>query len=435
MIALRTIAAFSPEPKEVPMSKLWRFILIVALLLPAALVATPAAAATPPVPGACVDGVLTGGAKSRICVPSSGWNGDLVIYAHGYTPFNAPLDFQNLTLPDGQYLPDVVQGLGYAFAATSYRRNGLAILEGVEDIKLLVAAFPAAAGKAAVHTYVVGVSEGGIITALLIERAPELFSGGVSACGPVGDFRRQVDYWTDFRVLFDYFFPGALPASPINIPSAVISTWDAAYRPAIAGRLAANPSAARQLIRTGKAAISLGDPSTIATTTLNLLWYNVFATNDGVARLGGVPFDNRHRWYVGSLNDLKLNREAQRFQADAAALTALTHYETSGRVTKPLVTLHTTGDEIIPFWHQTLYWGKTVAALSGQNVIQVPVFRYGHCNFTTEESLAAFGLLVWRVTGELPAGITPLFSLEQARADFERAQRDFAQTPDGGESE
>jgi hypothetical protein len=33
-------------------------------------------------------------------------------------------------------------GLGYAFATTTYRQNGLAILEGVDDIRELVAAFP-----------------------------------------------------------------------------------------------------------------------------------------------------------------------------------------------------------------------------------------------------------------------------------------------------
>jgi hypothetical protein len=38
------------------------------------------------------------------------------------------------------------------------------------------------------------------------------------------------------------------------------------------------------------------------------LWYNVFATNDARARLGGGnPYDNRQRLYVGSANDLLLN--------------------------------------------------------------------------------------------------------------------------------
>ena len=83
-----------------------------------------------PVPGPCVDDVLPAGALSRICVPAQGWNGSLIVYAHGYVAFNEPLGFYNLELPDGTYLPDLVQSLGFAFATTSYRRNGLAILEG-----------------------------------------------------------------------------------------------------------------------------------------------------------------------------------------------------------------------------------------------------------------------------------------------------------------
>ena len=36
-------------------------------------------------------------------------------------------------------------------------------------------------------------------------------------------------------------------------------------------------------------------------------WYNVFATNDGIEKLGGQPFDNGWRWYTGSSDDLRLN--------------------------------------------------------------------------------------------------------------------------------
>jgi hypothetical protein len=41
----------------------------------------------------------------------------------------------------GSYLPDFVLGRGYAFATTSYRQNGLAILEGADDIRELLALF------------------------------------------------------------------------------------------------------------------------------------------------------------------------------------------------------------------------------------------------------------------------------------------------------
>src|SRR5436190_5377460 len=134
--------------------------LILALSVAAALVvALPAPAAAQPMPGICHDGVLPSGALSRICVPDPGWNGDLVVFAHGYVAETGePLAFHHLQLPDGTSGPDLVQSLGFAFATTSYRQNGLAILEGVQDIAELAASFAAATGHAPGRTILAGVS-------------------------------------------------------------------------------------------------------------------------------------------------------------------------------------------------------------------------------------------------------------------------------------
>jgi hypothetical protein len=173
-------------------------VLVSALLVGSGLIAASAHAQTTPTTGPCgeqgtldsrvAQGTLPHGALYLICVPATGWNGDVVVYAHGYTPVTEPLDFHNL-LPDGTYLPDIVLGQGYAFATTSYRQNGLAILEGSDDIRELVALFPQVTGQTATHTYLTGASEGGLITTLLIEQSPTLFSAGLATCGPIGSFR------------------------------------------------------------------------------------------------------------------------------------------------------------------------------------------------------------------------------------------------------
>lgn len=368
------------------------------------------------VPGACVEGApLDSGARTLYCVPDSGWNGDVVAYAHGYVAPGMPLDFYHLTSPDGSSLPDALQSLGYAFVTTSYSRNGLAILEGASDMRSLIDAFPLETGLVPDHVYAIGPSEGGIITALLAEDdAPaQRFDGVLSMCGPIGNFRRQMSYWGDFRVLFDYFFPGALPPSPISIPSSVMTQWDSVYAPAIAGLLQKKPLSAAQLISTSKASIDAADAAATTTkTTLGLLWYNVFATNDGIAQLGGNPFDNRSRLYVGSSNDLALNLGVQRFSASPAALANLADYETSGEPTIPIVTMHTTGDEIIPFWHESLYLSKLLSH-GHFGVVQIPIARYGHCNFTSAEVSAAFELLVLEVTGAgVSEGAPPAFTIQ-----------------------
>ncbi len=413
------------------MSKFLRIVLLFAILVSGTLVALPAQAGSPaalPVPGECFEGpLLPGGARALYCVPASGWNGDLVVFGHGYIAFNEPIEFYHLEI-DGVSVPDLAQRLGYAFATTSYRRNGLAILEGVADLKELVESFPAVTGLTSEKTFITGASEGGIVTVLSIERHPELYTAGLSLCGPVGDMQRQIDYWGDFRTLFDYYFPGVMPlnSDTITIPPELIDTWDSVYSLAVADALAANPDAAAQLIRTSRAPIDRADPATTTKdTTLQLLWYNVFATEDGQVQFGGNPFDNTERIYWAAQDFVDLNRNVRRYVADEAALAAVQPYNTSGMVTRTLVTMHTTGDEVIPFWHQRLYRQKLLAN-GVTDVVQLPVFRYGHCEFKAVEILVGIALMVSRSTGEQTLDL-PEYDLSATRMNLEQARRAFEQ--------
>src|SRR5439155_9251984 len=153
---------------------------------------------------------------------------------------------------------------------------------------------------------------------------------------------------------------------------------------------------------------------------INLLWYNVFATNDAIEKLGGNPYDNRAIWYTGSSNDILLNLLVPRVSADPIALLHLLPYQSVGRTTTPLVTMHTTGDEVIPFWHEVLYSLKPKPSGRG-SLTQIPIFRYGHCQFTPEELLGGFGLLTLQVTNQQLQGISQRFDAAKVRRDFDRA--------------
>jgi pimeloyl-ACP methyl ester carboxylesterase len=350
------------------------------------------AAAQGVVPGECRPGTLPGGARSLVCVPALGWNGDVVVFAHGYVAPGLPLDFYQLDLPDGTNLPALVQSLGYAFATTSYRQNGLAILQGVDDIRELLDAF-GAAHPSLIRTYVAGVSEGGLVATLLAERSPERFTGVLATCAPIGSFRGQVDYIGDFRVLFDFYFPGLIPGSPIDIPAEVRAHWETRYVPAIMAALQARPGRLAELLRVARAPYDPAHPATAVQTVVEVLWYNVFGTNDAVAKLRGNPYSNVARWYFGSSNDLSLNLSVRRFAATPSARRALRSYEPSGQLAVPLVTLHTTRDDVVPFWHELLYLAR-VDTMDRGRFLPLPVPRYGHCEFTTKEVLAAFLLTV-----------------------------------------
>jgi hypothetical protein len=336
----------------------------------------------------------------RICLPPSGaWNGDLVVFAHGYVAPGGPIAIpeDQLTLADGSSIPGIVNDLGFAFATTSYSRNGLAILPGVDDVRDVVDVFTGSQGSPG-HVYLVGVSEGGLVTALAVEQLPGVFSGGLATCGPVGDFRRQIDYWGDFRVLFDYYFPNLLPESAVDVPSYVRERWDGYYAPLIAAAVASRPAALDALLRVSRAPFDPADPKTKVETVLGILWYNVFATTDAIRTLGGQPFDNTTRFYTGSGNDFVLNMRVRRYRADPAAVQVIeADYQTSGRLAAPLVTLHTTGDPIVPYWQEPLYSLKALLGGSGLLHVNLPAFRYGHCRFDAARARVALGLLVLEV--------------------------------------
>ncbi len=346
----------------------------------------------------CGDGMQPGGAFYRICMPSGAWNGDVVIYAHGYVAYNKPVTIpqEQLMLPNGTSLPDLVTSLGFAFATTSYRTNGLAVKDGVEDLIELVGIFTTTHGVPG-HIYLTGVSEGGLVTTLAIEQRPDIFDGGLAACGPIGDFLKQIDYFGDFRVVFDYFFPGLMLGDPTDIPQSLIDNWSSHYenviKPAILDP--ANADKIGQLMRVSHAPYAPGVTSTIETSIHDALWYNALATNDGIAKLGGQPFDNQGRIYAGSDDDARLNQMVQRFSADQAALDEIeATYQTSGQLTIPLVTLHTTLDQQVPYWHEPLYRVKVILSDSVALHQHREVSRYGHCNFEGEEVLGAFLQLV-----------------------------------------
>jgi pimeloyl-ACP methyl ester carboxylesterase len=351
----------------------------------------PAAARAQVIPGECTPGPLPNNAASLICVPTFGWNGQLVVFAHGFVRPDAPPSFELPSL-DGLPLPLVVQSLGYAFATTTYRDNGLVILEGVDDIRNLLVAF-SLAHPAPTRTHVVGVSEGGLVATLLAERFPELVTSTLAACAPIGNFRLQINYIGDFRVLFDYFFPGLIPESAIQIPQDVIDQWDTAYEPAIAAALQASPGRALELMRVARAAHDPSNFATVINTAISALRYNILGTNDARGKLGGNPYGNRFTLYLGSSNDLRLNLLVRRFSASPVALQRLRFYETNGDLRVPLVTLHTILDELVPFGHELLYIPKVDLAARGR-FLPLPVNRYGHCNFTTNELLGSFLLTV-----------------------------------------
>ena len=346
------------------------------------------------------------GALYRICFPDS-WNGDVVLYAHGYVPAHQPV-----ALPDdvvgGQSISGALTGLGYAFATTSYRANGLVAPDATEDLAELDATVRRLYRPDPTRSVIVGFSEGGLVATLALERYPDLFDGALAGCGPIGDFQSQLNYIGDFRVVFDYLFPGVIPGTAVEIPETVRANWDARYVPAIVLALAVNFDAALELIRVTGAPVAGNDLRSVAETTVGILWYDVFGFADARARLGGQPFDNSTRVYAGSSSDVALNAGVQRHSADPAAVLGLARFQTSGDLQVPLTTVHTTGDPIVPINQSVLYGQKVRQAGKAPLLVHQTIDRHGHCAFESLEVLDLFTALMERVRARPAATVLAL---------------------------
>jgi hypothetical protein len=92
------------------------------------------------------------------------------------------------------------------------------------------------------------------------------------------------------------------------------------------------------------------------------------------------------------------------FSADQPALSHVkAKYETRGRLKIPVVTIHNLYDPIVPYDQEAKYEARVSLAGASAFLTQIPgnVLQspYGHCMFTLDEVLSAFGLLIGHVTG------------------------------------
>ncbi len=375
------------------------------------------------------DGVQASGSIYRICMPSGGYNGSLVIWAHGFQDAGTPVSIPEDQLCfGGVCLPDLITGLGFGFATNSYSKTGLAVLEGKADVLDLVNIYTAQKGKPN-RVYLVGASEGGIITALALEQHPDIFSAGLSACGPIGNFRAQINYFGDARATFEYFFPGIIPGDPFNPSEALAAGW-AAYYDAVVAPIVfapANRQKLNQWVRVARLPFDAGNYlATVAVSVEDVLRYAVVNLNDATETLGGFPFDNRRKLYSGSANDLLLNLLTPRADGDPAALAAMsTAYATTGVLVRPMVTLHTLRDQQVPYFHEQLYNLKTLASGSFlTRHLNIPIDRFEHCNFTPDEALVSFVIMLL-YDGAVPdANHAAALLTASQRATFDRLTRD-----------
>lgn len=338
-----------------------------------------------------------GGAPYRIDLPEK-WNHKLVVMHHGYSVKRMRFN------PNDPPRPTMSQFLqrGYAVIQSAYSETGWALNSGFADTEKLREYFEHTYGIAS-ERYVTGASMGGALTMETMERNPAPYMGALNLCGAVGSSIVHAGRRLAQRAAFDYYFPGLLPSLD-NVP------------PDFAGTPELSSTLEKALASDPGAASAMRNITTLPTNSevvRMMIFYTVFL-GDLEHKSGGLPVDNRNTVYGGTSEnidtDYALNDGVRRYSADAAARQyLLKYYEPSGKVTKPVIALHTGYDANVPVSQLTAYHQTIDRAGYGQNYVQQYVHRKGHCMMTPEQIGKAFDELIdWTHGGKPPAsGLLP----------------------------
>lgn len=370
-----------------------------------------------PIPAAAQlheSGEIGPGSFYEIDVPAV-WNGDLVVYAHGIVQADAPLVPPTFQTGFAQ-LRAAWLAAGYAVAASSYSSNGWSLDDAVRRTHQLKGLFRSRAG-APQRTFLAGHSMGALAIVKMVETYPGQYDGALPMCGPVAGALAELKYAGDARVTFDYYFPGLLPGDPFHVPPGTLfltPTDPGGPSPLflqVYGALLANPT---KLVQWASAAkLPYINTTELVSSAIYIIGFGLRYTNDLVERANGkIPYDNRATVYRVNVADpvtndflsAQLNAGVARYDGDRAALNYYTrNYAPSGDIGVPVLTLHNMRDPAIPFAFEADF-AAAVAAEGKSNLLsQVPVNRWGHCQFTPTETFGAFGALVqWVTTGVKP---------------------------------
>ncbi len=346
-----------------------------------------------------VKGQAPGGAHYRMVVPED-WNGDLVIWNHG---FSLEEPDENVDLGPAV---DLNLEQGYAVAASSYRQKGWALFYTREDLNELYQEFVARFGAPS-RVLVYGASLGGLVTAQALEQG-ELGNvvGAMALCGAMAG-SRVFDGSVDLRLVYDVIADGipkaALPGGAEGLPKDSDLTE---FGMALAVNAATGillPDAQRSPLQQANLAKILRVSALPEEFLLTDMWYSTFGLSDLVhdpAKLGGaIAAGNAGVNY----DDAEINAAIERIAPNPVANNRLGNYFIpTGQVGDvKIVQLQTDKDGLVIVENAGEY-SQVVPTINLTTVIVVED-EPSHCNFTEAEVYAAWeSLLEWVDGGVKP---------------------------------
>jgi pimeloyl-ACP methyl ester carboxylesterase len=405
---------------------------VAAMLAAGVMPATPAFAAAGTTCGSTgsattVTGTLPDTATYEIQCPAGHWNGTLFLYSHGYVSPGANNPAQDAGDP---VTAAWLLSHGYALAGSSYASTGWAIQQALPDQIATLNAFRATYRKPG-RTIAWGHSLGGIITAGLIQRYPGRFTAALPMCGVLSGGVATWNTSLDSELAFQQLIDPAVQTVNITDPAANLTS-------------ALTAATKAQATRKGRARLALGaalanvpgwftplsaQPAAhayLAQEQNQFLWDTkvdfpfVFAFRAELeARAMGNPSwttgvnfasqlrksadfrEVKHLYAKAGLNlakDVRKLNRAPRVTADPAAVKYLrANISFSGKISIPVLTMHTIGDGLVVPENEQAYQSVVRRAGNSEQLRQIFVSRAGHCAFTPAETITAAKVLLGRL--------------------------------------
>jgi dienelactone hydrolase len=347
------------------------------------------------------------------------WNGDVVYYAHGFRGNGT-----ELTVSPPPIREHLVSN-GYAWAASSYAQNGYRPGIGARDTARLISVFERLVGTPD-RSFIYGQSMGGNVVTLSLENPATrpAYDGAISECGAM-TASGIVDYFLSWGAIAGFLTDTDLTNVATDAGEFVITVRDV-VNPALGPP--DDPTSKGDAFANAILHLT-GGPRPFFDEGFAAQYANNFAIlfsaivspspSNAVAQNADTVYEVDDGLIVSSE---AINSQITRVQANPEYRDPDLYPEFSpatGKIGVPLLSIHNTGDLFVPIHLQQQYRRIVDAAGAGDLLVQRAIARSGHCNFTSDERIAAFAdLVAWVEDGEVPDGEDLLADLTNAGAAF-----------------
>ncbi|MEU8179722.1 hypothetical protein AB0B86_02970 [Micromonospora sp. NPDC049047] len=349
------------------------------------------------------------------------WNGDLVLWAHGYRGQGTVLTPEQPAFG----LRERLLAQGYAWASSSYDRNGFDIRSGVLSTKALADHFGRTVRRPH-HTYLAGVSMGGYVIGRSLEQYPGYYDGALPMCGVLGD-QTLLDFYLDYNLVAQAL--AEVPAYPTPadyltnaVPRIQVALGLAGLTPTGPDTTTERGRQLRAITVNRSGGPRPGADAAFAVWKDFLFSITVTSGGDSPAERPGQLSTNLLTRYTPN-SPVDVNATVRRVAPENVVqrlLPTLTEVpRIAGRPTAPVLSLHGLGDLFVPFSMEQAYATDVARNGRGRLVVQRAIRATQHCEFTPAEAGAGWDdLMSWVRTGRRPAGDTVTDPAVVARPDY-----------------